>query len=108
LARLLRHLLFLCHISFGIFSDLPPSTDTNTQFYWLYTQFSAFTADYHEFKTDVYSRLDSIENTQQDLMVRWVQRYGATSTPAGGANDDGGDEDSSQVDGGDNANAMDE
>jgi hypothetical protein len=49
--------------SSGISSTLPPSTDTNAQLHWLCTQFLAFNADYQVFKSDVYDRLDSIENT---------------------------------------------
>jgi hypothetical protein len=59
------------------------------------------------FKSDVYSHLDSIENTQQDLMVRWVQRYGVAFTSADADHDDGEDG-PSQGDGGDGVDAMDE
>jgi hypothetical protein len=41
-------------------------------------------------------------------MVRWVQHYGTTSTSSGGANDDVGANDPSQVDDGDGDDAMDE
>jgi hypothetical protein len=67
-------------------------------------QFSTLIADYEGFKTDVYSHLDG----SLGLMVRWVQHYGTTSTSSGGANDDVGANDPSQVDDGDGDDAMDE
>jgi hypothetical protein len=60
---------------------------------------SSFNTDYQGFKTDVYFRLDLIETTKQNLMVRWVRRYHAGFSSLVGDDDDapvptdGGDDD---------------
>jgi hypothetical protein len=55
------------------------------------------------FKSDVYGRLDSIENIQQDRMVQWVQCFGVASTFADVDHDDG----PSQGDEGDDSDVTD-